>query len=211
MTFMKLGFITDTHDDPRAIPWLEAAVKKYDVVCVGGDLGRTLLESITNFVIKNDNTFMVFGNHDYVIANHPRIFNGTKTRYHGITIGGMDGSLPVGGWPDEHDETEYLIMCENMGPVDILLLHQPPKNTNVDVLYNGSHVGSVAVREYIEKTQPLLAVSGHIHESPGVDKIGKTVIANPGAFVDTGNYLEASITKKTASVKLCNGPGPIRL
>ena len=43
------------------------------------------------------------------------------------------------------------------------------------------HVGSKAVRKVIEKYQPKLAMHGHIHESPGVFKIGRTVCMNPGS------------------------------
>ncbi|QGA68298.1 metallophosphoesterase family protein [Sulfolobus sp. E11-6] len=42
-------------------------------------------------------------------------------------------------------------------------------------------MGSRSVRELEEKFQPLLGLHGHIHESQGIDKIGKTVIINPGS------------------------------
>jgi Icc-related predicted phosphoesterase len=35
-------------------------------------------------------------------------------------------------------------------------------------------VGSVAVRAAIEKYEPALSVHGHIHESRGVTKLGRT-------------------------------------
>lgn len=67
----------------------------------------------------------------------------------------------------------------------IVLTHAPPFGTPLDVLYDGSHVGSSAMREYIEKFQPFLYLCGHIHESPAmsgvsVHKAGKTVCLNPG-------------------------------
>jgi len=33
----------------------------------------------------------------------------------------------------------------------------------------------------IEKYQPLIGLHGHIHESPGMYKIGRTVCVNPGS------------------------------
>jgi uncharacterized protein len=46
-------------------------------------------------------------------------------------------------------------------------------------------VGSVAVREAIEGTKPLLGLHGHVHESPGAQKIGRTLCVNPGSeYVD---------------------------
>jgi Icc-related predicted phosphoesterase len=41
--------------------------------------------------------------------------------------------------------------------------------------------GSQAVRDVLERHQPLLALHGHIHESRGVAKVGKTVCINPGS------------------------------
>lgn len=47
-------------------------------------------------------------------------------------------------------------------------------------------VGSSAVRDAIEKYQPLLVLTGHIHESRGVVKIGRTTIVNPGSEYGEG-------------------------
>ncbi len=42
-------------------------------------------------------------------------------------------------------------------------------------------VGSKAVKKMIEKYQPLLGLHGHIHESSGSIRIGKTYCVNPGS------------------------------
>jgi Icc-related predicted phosphoesterase len=47
-------------------------------------------------------------------------------------------------------------------------------------------VGSSAVRETIERYQPLVALHGHIHESPGAIRIGRTLCINPGSDYHTG-------------------------
>ena len=47
-------------------------------------------------------------------------------------------------------------------------------------------VGSTAVRRLIETYQPLLGVHGHIHESGGERRIGKTVCINPGSEANHG-------------------------
>ena len=68
----------------------------------------------------------------------------------------------------------------------IAVMHCPPYNTRCDVLFNGQHIGSRAIRSWIERTQPLLTLHGHIHESPKMsgsfsDRLGKTVVVNTGA------------------------------
>ncbi len=47
-------------------------------------------------------------------------------------------------------------------------------------------VGSTAVREYIEKTQPLLMLCGHIHETKNAAKIQRTTCINPGSEYGSG-------------------------
>jgi uncharacterized protein len=59
-----------------------------------------------------------------------------------------------------------------------------PKVTMGDLLR--APVGSTAVRQSIEKYQPLLSVHGHIHESPGEVKIGRTLCVNPGSEYQSG-------------------------
>lgn len=46
--------------------------------------------------------------------------------------------------------------------------------------------GSKSVRSAIEKTQPLLSLHGHIHESPGAVRIGNTLCVNPGSEYGEG-------------------------
>jgi uncharacterized protein len=52
----------------------------------------------------------------------------------------------------------------------ILVSHAPPSDTALDCIHSGVHVGSLAIRRFIEHWSPsgrlLLALHGHIHESP---------------------------------------------
>lgn len=69
----------------------------------------------------------------------------------------------------------------------IWVCHSPPRDTRCDLTGAGRHVGSRALRAFVERCQPPLVLSGHIHESPRVsaswrDLIGRTAIVNPGQF-----------------------------
>ena len=46
--------------------------------------------------------------------------------------------------------------------------------------------GSKSIRRAIETHQPLLGLHGHIHESQGVAKIGRTTCINPGSEYGEG-------------------------
>ena len=62
-------------------------------------------------------------------------------------------------------------------------------------------VGSVAVRAAIEGTQPLLSLHGHIHESGGVVKIGRTTSVNPGSEYGEGVLRGCLLTLARDEVK----------
>ena len=96
------------------------------------------------------------------------------------------------------------ILSETNPSRTIYVTHSPPYNTALDIIYNGQHVGSRAIRAFIEKAQPLLTLHGHIHESPSrsnkvFDKLGNTLCINPGdskgklsaLFLDTDNILKS--------------------
>jgi Icc-related predicted phosphoesterase len=55
-------------------------------------------------------------------------------------------------------------------------------------------VGSTAVREFIEQTQPLLGLHGHVHEGRGAINIGRTLCLNPGSSYTEG-ILSAAIVE----------------
>lgn len=54
--------------------------------------------------------------------------------------------------------------------------------------------GSTAVRDAIEAAQPLLGLHGHIHESAGIRRIGRTIVINPGSDYSTGALNGALVT-----------------
>ena len=47
-------------------------------------------------------------------------------------------------------------------------------------------VGSTAIRDAIERHQPMASLHGHVHESAGFRRIGKTLAVNPGSDYGTG-------------------------
>jgi Icc-related predicted phosphoesterase len=62
----------------------------------------------------------------------------------------------------------------------VVVSHTPPKGTKVDLAFSKIHAGSASLRTFIEKRKPSIVLCGHIHEGKGVDRIGDTIIVNPG-------------------------------
>jgi Icc-related predicted phosphoesterase len=117
-----------------------------------------------------------------------------------VGIIGLGGSLPCPGHtPNEYSEQQLAKLLEQgkklLGSGDIpfiLMSHQPPKNTINDRVALNIHVGSEAVRHFIEQHQPLVCFTGHIHEGIGIDTIGSTKIINPGPL-HKGGYAYSEI------------------
>ena len=67
----------------------------------------------------------------------------------------------------------------------IFVCHTPPFDTPLDTMPRGRHVGSKALRAFIEQHTPPLTLHGHIHESPALSgryatQLGPTWSINPG-------------------------------
>jgi Icc-related predicted phosphoesterase len=61
--------------------------------------------------------------------------------------------------------------------------------------------GSTAVRAAVEKYQPLIGLHGHIHESRGIFKLGKTLCINPGSEYGEGILRGVLITLNEKGLK----------
>src|SRR6267378_417828 len=102
----------------------------------------------------------------------------------------------------------------------IFNLHCPPFKSGLDeapaidadlkLLHGGRAlrpVGSTAVRQAIEKHQPLLSLHGHIHESKGAVKLGKTLSINPGSSYEEGMLMGAIMADTTLGTASGTRPG----
>lgn len=89
----------------------------------------------------------------------------------------------------------------------IFNLHVPPHGSGIDlaplldtsvvpprpIVGEVSSVGSTAVRTAIERYQPAVGLHGHIHESRGTQKLGRTMCVNPGSEYTEGILRSAVI------------------
>jgi hypothetical protein len=83
----------------------------------------------------------------------------------------------------------------------VLLAHVPPRGLRSDRTFFWKHAGSMAVREFVERTQPALVLCGHIHEGRGIESLGRTTVANCG-YAGHGDYAVADLDGETVQVTL---------
>lgn len=91
----------------------------------------------------------------------------------------------------------------------IMNLHVPPQNSGLDTAFEVGEdlsyvtkggqphevsIGSAAVRQIIEEVQPAVSLHGHVHESKGITRIGRTWAVNPGSDYPSGN-LEGAVVE----------------
>ena len=130
-----------------------------------------------------------------------------------ITIGpvtvvsvGEVTTTPWNTWREEREEdleSRIASLVKEAGETEaaIFNFHCPPASTPLDLApvldeqcrmvrsggeVERKHIGSRAVREAIRVYGPLVSLHGHVHESPGMMKIGKSVAVNPGSRYDEG-------------------------
>ncbi len=102
----------------------------------------------------------------------------------GLNLGGLGGgSISQFNTPIEFNERIIWNKLDNLANIDVLVSHVPPYGTKLDVVRTRMHAGSKSLLKFLKEKQPILCVCGHIHESYGVDFIGRTVSINPGPLM----------------------------
>ena len=90
-------------------------------------------------------------------------------------------------------------------PIDTVLDKAPAVSHDFNYVKEGLgikfiHAGSSAVRRSIELHSPLLGLHGHIHESKGFVKIGRTLCLNPGSEYADGTLRGAIVNLQDRKV-----------
>jgi Icc-related predicted phosphoesterase len=200
---MKIVSFGDVHMTTRNLARMDDVMRDTDLVIVSGDL--------TNFGGRDDAAKVIAdvrrfcgrvlalpGNLDTVEVIPYLEQEGVALHGRGIVIDRI-GIFGCGGsnitpfnTPTEFTEDEiYATLVRGYSHVRdvrplLMICHPPPFETRCDRIAGGRAVGSTAARRFIEEFQPDVCISGHIHESAGVDTIGPTTILNAGPFKDGG-------------------------
>ena len=209
---MKIVALTDIHGNISAIERLAGPISEADIVLLTGDLthfgGADDVARVLAAVREhNRRVLAVAGNCDRRdVAEWLELEGISLHARHevvdGVAFVGLGGSLPAPGrTPNEFTDAELGgsldAAAEGLDPALpwLLVSHQPPSDTALDVVRGGMHVGSASVRRFIERHRPLACFTGHIHEAAGMDAIGPTRMANPGP-ARGGRYTYAEVTDR---------------
>lgn len=201
---MRILVIADIHNDVESLPQFldKAEGLKFDVIVCPGDFLDAPPTGVTReeigFIILEElkalgkPVLAVPGNQDDIMIS---VFEDEGMSVHGVgkTIGGVGfygfgGSKTPFGTAYEPSDSEIGAGLERAhkdvegSGLKVQVTHNPPVNTKLDIIPSGAHVGSEAVRKFIEDKKPQLAICAHIHEARGVDVIGDTKVINPGRF-----------------------------
>lgn len=211
---MKIVFFGDIHMETGALKKIEG---DFEHLIITGDLSHVGGRKEAMQVLEEIKAFYTIfqavpGNMDQPEINE--LLDELGVNIHGkgivldsgIGIFGCGSSAPTpfntpNELPDEeiYEHLKCGLEMVRAASIKIMVCHTPPINCICDKLPDDVHVGSPLVRKFIENYQPDFCLSGHIHEGIGQVNIGKTIVANPGAFMD-GHYGVLDTDAKTVEL-----------
>lgn len=215
---MRIVSFGDVHMSVRNIAYLAPELEKADVVIVSGDLtnfgGSEDAAQVVAATQQHARTVLaVSGNLDKpevidFLRQRGICLHGESRRIGALGIFGCGGSnLTPFHTPTEFSEEELGAVLERgyaeiaAAPHILMVCHTPPAHSATDRIASGQHVGSPQVRAFIEEHQPEVCITGHIHESAGIDRIGRTTVVNAGP-VHTGGYIVVSLGSRGLEAEL---------
>lgn len=192
----------DIHDKSTALKTIRHVLADVDVVLLPGDMTNgnvenlhTILDMISNY---NEQIYAVCGNMDtaqmnmWLAREHISIHR-KHVFVDDLAIIGCGGALPFyGSYVFSEDELAGFLNDSIRNTPDempkIMVCHQPPYGTLDTPSGSDKHAGSKSVRDFIERVQPLICFTGHMHSSIGIERIGNTQVINPGPIWESNQY-----------------------
>lgn len=217
---MRILAFSDVHGHYEIVETILRRESPIDVIVIAGDLTThgapsEAREAITRLQRFQKPLLMVAGNMDMPIFEETYTqlgvnINGRCIQLEDVGFFGVAGSpfTPM-HTPYELSEDEILRRAEEgwelarSAPRSVFVPHAPPRSTKLDKIHLGAHVGSVAVRGFVDRNQPDVLICGHIHESRGIDVLGKTQMVNCGP-AGKGSYAVITIDER-ATIELKHG------
>jgi Icc-related predicted phosphoesterase len=194
---MRLLCITDLHGSATALARILAHAGPTDLVLLGGDITNFQSPDRAERLVQQAQVtgvpvLAVAGNCDSPqidqrLAEMGVSLFGRSAIRNGVGFYGVSAMPPWTGTMYELTESQIETaltagrteVLRHHLATEVILSHPPPRGL-VDRTRSGQHVGSTALRSFIERHRPILVVSGHIHEARGVDRWESTTVVNCG-------------------------------
>ncbi len=188
---MKLLLFTDVHSNKSSLDKIIKKAENSDILVCLGDL--TMFQAYMKTFLKELNSvkkpvLMLPGNHESEseLKNMCKEFKNIIFLHKDEYETGDLLFLAYGGGGFAENDPRFEAISKTWEKIIkpnqkvILLTHGPPYGTSVDII-GKNHVGNKSYTKFIEKTQPTLALCGHLHENfYKIGRIGKTIVMNPG-------------------------------
>jgi Icc-related predicted phosphoesterase len=211
---MRLLFVADLHYSLKQFDWLLAEAEGYDLVAIGGDLldlaspldpdvQIAIVEKYLGLLTQKTTLVVSSGNHDGDSRNEADESVAEWVREAGLLRAG-GGRIHTDGegfdfgdarvtvcpwWDGESTRTAIDRLLEKESALRrdrwIWIHHAPPEGSRTS--WSGKRfIGDSHLSAWIERYQPEMVFSGHIHNSPfypegsWIDRIGRTWVFNPG-------------------------------
>lgn len=190
---MRILAFSDLHRDRAAARAIVERAAGVDVVIGAGDFAvkRAGIDDVVDILRDmTAPTILVPGNgesDDELRAacqgwDAAHVLHGDGVAIDGVEFYGIGAGIPVtpfGAWSFDLSEEEAATMLQGCPTNAVLVSHSPPYG-HVDMA-GGSHLGSQAVLNTIERVEPRLVVCGHVHGCWGQrSTVGPTDILNAG-------------------------------
>jgi Icc-related predicted phosphoesterase len=178
---ISLLYTPGNHDWVAAVNHLQERLP--EAVCLHGNTLSLNGLSFSGYGCVTDSSFWA---KDYVRRDRKDSLP-VPSRYAFVSEGNRLRPSEAGEYALRHPSIEEElsgVVPENPSKT-VCIFHSPPFDTGLDTLYDGRPIGSVSVRGFIEKHQPMMSLHGHIHESPYMSgifstRIGSCLAVNPG-------------------------------
>lgn len=206
---MRLLFVSDLHYSLKQFDWLLAHAEEYDLAIIGGDLldlsspldadvQIAIVEKYLGLLQKKVRMVVCSGNHDgdsrnaadESVAAWIRAARSDRLHVDGEGFDLDDTRFTVCPWWDGQTtraELDAFLLAESELRRDrwVWIHHAPPDGARTSWA-GKKFIGDGALRTWIDRFQPDIVLSGHIHNSPfydggsWIDRIDRTWVFNPG-------------------------------
>jgi Icc-related predicted phosphoesterase len=169
MTFPSEKAIEKASEKYRERSFVERMAVKDDERTLKGVLKHA--GKIVFFVMGNDDGLLgdeTEWKSDGIVVN----VNMRRATYRGVPFVGYQYTNPYVGGPFEKAESDQeadFVALERLIDRDsVLITHGPPAGI-LDLVDDGQHVGSMALRRLVDRRRPRLHLFGHIHQAFGIE------------------------------------------